>query len=289
MHPMKSCKYKGWILILFCILPYGLSYPQVPDPTRILNEMIATINNIKTIQFTIIQTERLNGTLTNEADAVKMHMNPLKILISAANPGKSYEVLWLSGENNGEAWVHPGSFPFVTISLDPEGNIMKRGGHHSIFATSPNYLANLIRNAIKKDGKNFEKIAHYQGLYDVDGRLCYKILLDYPTFRFNPYIVKAGEDLVAIAEKNHLSEYMILERNKEISSYSDVKPGQTIMIPERYAKSIVLFIDKESNLPIIEMMYDDLGLFERYEFKKIILNPEFSKNEFSKDNPEYHF
>jgi hypothetical protein len=285
---MKNYKYKGWIFILICNLHFGQSDSQVPDPTRILNEMITTINNIKTIQFTIIQTERLNGTLKNEADAIKMQMNPLKILISAENPGKSYEVLWIAGENKGDAWVHPGTLPFVTLSLNPEGNSMKRG-HHSIFATSPNYLTNLIVDAMKKDGKNFEKIAHYQGLYDVDGRLCYKILLDYPTFRFNTYVVRPGEDLVTIAKKYHLSEFMIVERNKEINSYSDVKPGQTILMPERYAKSIVLFIDKDSKFPIIEMMYDDLGLFERYEFKKIKLNPEFSKNEFSKDNPEYHF
>jgi len=84
----------------------------------------------------------------------------------------------------------------------------------------------------------------------------------------NPYIVKKGEDLVIIAEKTHVNEYMIFERNKNINSYTDVKPGETILVPERYARSIVLFIDKELRLPLIEMMYDDQGLYERYEFKK---------------------
>jgi len=62
-----------------------------------------------------------------------MQIHPLKIYISAESPGKSYEVLWLSGENNGDAWVHPGAFPYFTLSLNPEANTMKLG-HHSIFA-----------------------------------------------------------------------------------------------------------------------------------------------------------
>ena len=82
---------------------------------------------------------------------------------------------------------------------------------------------------------------------------------------------------------------MIFERNKNIKNYTDISAGQIIFIPERYAKSIVLFVNKISKLPVIEMMYDDIGLFERYEFRKIKLNPEFPENVFSKDNPEYHF
>lgn len=278
------------LLLIFLVGHLNLAtlYSQDQDPVKIIHEMINTIRNIKTVQFTVIQTERFKGTLVTGIDAVKLQVNPLKIYIAAASPGKSYEVLWLSGENKGDAWVHPGAFPYFTLSLNPESNTMKIG-HHSIFALNLNYFANLLNDDMMKDGENFEKIAKYQGLYDVDGRLCYKILLDYPTFRLNPYLVKPGEDLVAIAEKNHVSEYMIFERNSNVKNYKDVKAGQSIMVPERYAKSIVLFIDKELAFLVIAMMYDDLGLFERYEYKNFKLNPNFSNKEFSKDNPQYHF
>jgi outer membrane lipoprotein-sorting protein len=285
---MKKNSLKISILLLVCNLSFANLISQTPDPTRILEEMISTIKNIKTIQFSIVQTERMQGILSNQADAVKMQMNPLKIYISAENPGKSYEVLWAQGTNNGNAWIHPGAFPYITLSLNPEGNTMKLG-HHSIFAINLNYLADLIIDAMNKGKKNFSEIAQYQGLYDVDGRLCYKIVLNYPTFKQLPYVVRKAEDLVSIAADHHVSEYMIFERNKNIKNYTDISPGQTILIPERYAKSIVLFIDKISKLPIIEMMYDDAGLFERYEFRKIKVNPDFPENVFSKDNPEYHF
>jgi outer membrane lipoprotein-sorting protein len=285
---MKNSFLKRLMIFLIIILHFGNVISQTQNPTQILDEMITSIRNVKTIQFSIVQTERFKGSLSNQVDAIKMQVKPLKIFISAESPGKSYEVLWITGENKGDAWVHPGAFPYITLSLNPEGNIMKQG-HHSIFALNLNYLANLITDAMKKDIKEFEKISSYQGLYDVDGRLCYKILLDYPTFKLNPYVVKPGEDLVTIAEKNHVNEYMIFERNKNVKNYTDIQAGQTILLPERYAKSIVLFIDKELKLPIIEMMYDDEGLFERYEFKKVKLNPEFSDKEFTKEQPEYHF
>jgi len=285
---MKSGLTKFFLIFLVGNLNFGMLFSQNQDPVQIINEMIRSIRNVKTIQFTIIQTERFKGVLSNQVDAIKMQMNPLKIFIEAASPGKSYEVLWLTGENNGDAWVHPGAFPYFTLSLNPEGNTMKLG-HHSIFALNLNYFASLLNDDIKNDGVNFVKIAKYEGIFDVNGRLCDKVLLEYPTFKLNPYVVKSGEDLVAIAEKKHVSEYMIFERNSNIKSYKDVKAGQTIMVPERYAKSIVLFIDKELKLPVIAMMYDDLGLFERYEYKKIKLNPDFSDSEFTKEDPRYHF
>ena len=284
---------KRTVSILFLILLIQnnsgiLLFSQIPDPGLILNEMINAIRSIKTIQFTIIQTERIDGILKNQADAVKMQMNPLKMHISAENPEKSYEVLWVKGANNGNAWVHPGQFPYFTLNLNPEGNNLKLG-HHSIFAINLNYLADLISHEIKVDQKSLAQYLKYQGLYDVDGRICYKILLEFQSFKLIPYTVKVGEDLVSIASQNYVSEYVILEKNKEINRATDLKPGDKILIPERYAKSMVLFIDKNLKLPIIEMMYDDKGLFERYEFRKIQLNPTFQDKVFSKDNPEYHF
>jgi len=284
---------KRTVSILFLILLIQnnsgiLLFSQIPDPGLILNEMINAIRSIKTIQFTIIQTERIDGILKNQADAVKMQMNPLKMHISAENPEKSYEVLWVKGANNGNAWVHPGQFPYFTLNLNPEGNNLKLG-HHSIFAINLNYLADLISHEIKVDQKSLAQYLKYQGLYDVDGRICYKILLEFQSFKLIPYTVKVGEDLVSIASQNYVSEYVILEKNKEIHRATDLKPGDKILIPERYAKSMVLFIDKNLKLPIIEMMYDDKGLFERYEFRKIQLNPTFQDKVFSKDNPEYHF
>lgn len=281
-----------YLKILFIILLINSGAEQIwsqnSDAISILKEMIDSIRKLRTIQFTLIQTERFNGLLKNQSDAIKMQISPLKIYISAASTGKSYEVLWIQGQNEGKALVHPGGFPYVTLNLDPEGNTMKEG-HHSIFATNLNYIADLVYDAMKKNADNLPGIVSYQGLYDVDGRICDKILLDFHTFRLIPYTVKPDEDLVTIAARHNVNEYMIFEKNKTIKSYTDISPGQTIQIPERYAKSMVIYIDKELKLPIIEMMYDDMGLFERYELKKIKVNPSFSSEVFSKRNTEYHF
>jgi len=80
-----------------------------------------------------------------------------------------------------------------------------------------------------------------------------------------------------------------LKKNKEIKNFGDVKPGQIIIIPNAYARKTVLYIDKNTYLPILQTMYDDIGLFEQYEFYNLQLNPKIAEEEFTKEYKGYHF
>ncbi|HEX2901359.1 MAG TPA: DUF1571 domain-containing protein, partial [Bacteroidia bacterium] len=71
--------------------------------------------------------------------------------------------------------------------------------------------------------------------------------------------------------------------------YWDLKPGQVITVPTVYGKESVFMIDTENFLPIVQIIHDDKGLFEKYEYHNLKVNPRFNSAEFTKDYPDYKF
>jgi len=50
-----------------------------------------------------------------------------------------------------------------------------------------------------------------------------------------------------------------------------------------------LAVDKEAFLPLKMEIYDDQGLYEKYEFSELKVNTKISAEEFSQDFSEYGF
>jgi LysM repeat protein len=117
---------------------------------------------------------------------------------------------------------------------------------------------------------------------------CHKVVLNSDDFGYRDYTVAAGETVFSIAKKYNLSEHMILEANK-LKSYTGLTTGQKLKLPTIYAKKTELLIDVATMLPVKTLVYDDQGLYERYEYYNLKLNPTLSANAFSTDNPAYGF
>lgn len=107
-------------------------------------------------------------------------------------------------------------------------------------------------------------------------------------FKYVSYTVLKGENVLTIAKKLFVDEFMIQTHN-HLSSFNDVKEGQTIMVPSDYGKEMTLYIDKKTQLPVLIKVVDDKGLFEEYHFRNITVNPEFASDEFSKNYKGYRF
>ena len=101
-------------------------------------------------------------------------------------------------------------------------------------------------------------------------------------------MVQKGETVLSIAQKLGLSEYMILQHNK-LKTYTAIAEGQTIMVPNSYAKEMTLYIDKSTTLPVFIKVEDEKGLFEQYTFRNVNVNPAITADEFSRKDKEYHF
>ena len=82
---------------------------------------------------------------------------------------------------------------------------------------------------------------------------------------------------------------MILDINESVDDYYDIKPGQIIKIPNDYASKMIMFVDKEFILPLVMEVYDEKGVFERYEYKKLQLNPVIPDEEFTQEYKDYDF
>ena len=82
---------------------------------------------------------------------------------------------------------------------------------------------------------------------------------------------------------------MVLTNNPKITWYNDVKEGQIIKVPNAYAKSTLLLIDKETFLPISNTVFDDQGLYEKYEYVELQINCVILPEEFTKYFKGYNF
>jgi len=272
-------------LIACCILPTSYSSNNLTCK-EILSKTIVAVEEIKTLKFHLQCMERFNGELLTTESQVKLNRSPRKIYIYLKGP----EILWIEGKNNGNTLVNPQGFPYINLSLDPLGNLMRDKQHHTIHQMGFSYFADVIDNSIKLLGEDFDEYFKCAGIISWNNNDCYYITAEYPDFKYIDYTVLKGETLVTIAQKLKVSDYMILELNEEkVNNYKDVKKNQIIKVPNVYGSKIILYIDKQNFIPRVIKVYDEKGLFESYEYHDLELNPEILDEEFSKNYKGYGF
>ncbi len=252
---------------------------------ELIDKIFEAVDNVKTLRFNLQCNERINGRMTHYESKVKLQVSPRKLYLSLKGP----EVLWIQGQNNGDALVNPGAFPYMNLNLDPYGSLMRKEQHHTIHEMGFQYMADILRDGMKKAGDKLDKYFVIVGEEKLNGRSCYKMAISFNDFAWVSYTVKKGENLNIIARKLRVSEYMILMNNPKVSWFNDLKEGQTIQVPNAYGKLTILLVDKEYLLPVSNKVFDDQGLFETYEYHDLIVNPTILPEEFTKDFKDYNF
>ncbi len=274
------------LLILFALFCHKTEiFSAPPSCKEIVMKMITAIKNVEGLKYNLKITERTEGKYNYFSSSVKLKRNPRKLYLST----NGIEVLWTQGTNKGDALVKPNSFPFFNLNLDPMGSLMRDGQHHTINEMGFDYFGNVIAHNVIKSGDQFDKLFKFEGEEFINGRFCYKFSINNNDFRFIEYTVAKGENLLTIAKKLHVSEYMILENNKKVDDYKDVKVGQIIKVPTAYAKYVLIYVDKQNFLPTGSRVYDNIGLFEQYDYSNLQLNPKFDETEFTKNYKGYGF
>jgi LysM repeat protein len=277
----------------FCLKPLALILLLSPlglwaqTGTEVLEKFIAAAGRIQTLSYTQKKDERIDGKIIKEKMHVRMARGPFKLYQKFDYPRTGYEVLYLTGGNSGKAWVSPGKI-LPTLSLDPYGGLMRENQHHTIFEVGYDHLVAILKHLKTVYGPNSDKMVRNEGVYTWNNIKCWKVTLGNPNFGWKPYTVQAGENLITIARKFFLSEHMILEKNK-LRAYDGLKAGQVIQIPTDYSKTATFYIDMVTHLPVLFENWDDLGLYEHYEFYDVKVNPVFPANTFDKTNPDYGF
>ncbi len=250
---------------------------------ELINKIYVANDNIRTLRFTFISSERVDGKLTSTKSLIKFQTSPKKIYLNC----KQAEILWLEDKNSNQALVHPHGFPYFNLNLDPDHSLLRKGQHHSVRHIGFDYLISIIKANSKEVIEN--RTFLYNGEEKLNDRFCYKITAFNQDFSFTDYKVKKQETMISIARKLHVSEYMILENNQQFSSYYGIRENDVIKVPTAYSKMTVLYIDKEYQLPIAIRVYDDKGLFESFEYNSLKVNTHIADEEFSKNYKEYNF
>ncbi len=276
-------------LTLFLILIFiNFSiYSQITQK-EVIDKLIAASEQIKTLKYTLKKWERIEGKMEFGHLMCKLQRNPLKIYIYNYAPDVGAEVLYFGG--NKTALVNPNKFPYINLNLDIDGSLLRNKQHHNVTSSGFDYMAELLKNAKKKFANDIDKSLKLEGTIKWNNKDCYKVVMENPRYAIQSYTMQPNETVLQVAQKLYVSEYKIVELNKGIVSDPLSKaPGKTIKVPSDYGKRIVLYIDKQSFLPVVQFVYDEIGLFEQYEYYDLEINPKFPEKEFTKEFEGYKF
>ncbi|MDF2447676.1 MAG: hypothetical protein K0R26_180 [Bacteroidota bacterium] len=277
-----------YIPFLFCLLFSRVSFSSNPPlgAKEIIFKMVKSINELERLKYSLKIIERGKKGYNHYESSVKLNRKPRKIYLYI----KGIELLWVSGWNNNKAYVKPNSFPYVNLSLDPLGYLMRQDQHHTLNEMGVDYFASIIEYIALKNIDKFETYFKFEGEERVNNRPCYKIIIDNKDFAYENYTVGDNESITSIARKLHISEYMILEVNPKLNDYFDIlKKGQVLRVPNAYAKHVTLYIDQLYFLPISIKILDDKGLYEQYDYHFLQVNPKIDDEEFTKTYKDYKF
>ena len=291
---MFKVKFKSIVISFFIgtalLLFFASFYNQpVVKPKEVLYKMFASIDHINSLTFKLKKRERVDGKLMFGEQDVKFIRQPKKIYTKILAPNSGVELLYIDGKNDNKAYLNPNGFPYTNLSFSPYSSTLRKGNHHTIHEVGFDYIKAIIENIATKSEKNFDQIFVLEGKVMFDNKWCYKINIDNNTYKQENYIVKKGETLTSIAYKLLLSDYKLLLMNPSIKDYDDVEEGQEIKITTSYAPKTTLYIDAVNFLPLVQIISDEKGIFEQYEFHNLKLDPFIHPDEFTKDYEGYHF
>jgi outer membrane lipoprotein-sorting protein len=109
-----------------------------------------------------------------------------------------------------------------------------------------------------------------------------KMTITFSDFKYVSIRIDRKERLSELAERLTLNDYMLYELNN-IDVSSELKVGSTLIVPTAYAKKVELYIDLTTGLPMTQIVYDDKGVYEKYEFSDLRINFPISEKRFNSE------
>ena len=259
------------------------STPPPITTEQLTVRMSSAIESLKYLRCTVKAQERIEGSIRQARSTMKLTYKPLRIYIKNQ---KSVEVLWVAGQNGGDAWVYPASFPYITLSLDPNGKLMRGNQHHTALQAGFGTISDLLRTTVLRQDNTFSRSFRYVGDTVLLGRSNFVLRSDFPQYRYVSYKAGKNETIATVAERFGCGEFRIIERNG-LSIGDKIPEGKVLQVPNAYGRRTTLCVDPKTYLPTVVQVNDEKGLFERFEFLDVIPNQPISLEEFTKDYKGY--
>ena len=260
-----------------------------PSAMAVVTGMLDAIKNTRQLSYKIKAWERFGKDMYYTESDVRMQTAPFKVYMKTWAPDAGIEILYEEGKRDGKALIKPNGFPYVNVQLDPYSSRMREGQHHTLLEAGFLYFGDIISRSLEQHMGDLDQYVTLEEAASWQGKPCFMLTIDHPGYHWVAYTVKSGENILDIARRIGVPEHSILERNPNLKDYQSVKSGQVINIPDTYSKKTELYIDKASLLPVKKLIYDDRGLYERYEFHYLNSKPGFTEKTFNSENPDYGF
>lgn len=254
---------------------------------KIIIDMMDSVKKITTLRYKMNALERVDHGYLSANTTVKLQMHPRRSYLQ--NTEKKLEVLYNEGQLNNKCLVKPHVFPYFTLTLDPRGSLMRKNQHFTIFELGFDFTVKTIVMALSKEKENVAKHLTLVGKAVKNKMNCYVLIYENNAFGYHDYKVQDKETVGSIASKLVVSDYMIRSKNDLYNEYGFVKAGIKIKIPNYYCKKAIFYIDELTMLPVSISLYDDVGLFENYEYYDIELNKPIPVIEFNRNYKGYGF
>ena len=254
-----------------------------------ISYMFEAIQSLNTARFKLVSSERINDEMHISSALGIIQYSPRKLFFKSFDDHNelAYEILYVEGENNNNALISPNGFPYFNLNLNPLGSIIRNNRHLSILDAGGLYLVDMIKIGLQlfAETGTLNKRLEIMKISETET----KLIINNTDYDFTTYQVQKGETIRDICYKLGVPEYKILELNKSISDYDDLYQGQVITVPTLYATKFELIIRNDDYIPTVVKIYDDKGLFARYEYLFFETNATVSQQTFSRDNPAYTF
>jgi hypothetical protein len=263
---------------------------QVPTVTALLEQARRTMASTRDYTGKLKRTERLGDELITQLNAFKF-AKPFSVYLAFLEPIRHREVLYVRGWNKGNLCVHKGSFPDLTVNLDPQGSTAMANNHHPITHFGFDKLIDLAARNLLLAQKRAEGDIQVSDGGQLLGQPVWKIVAALP---HGGSRVRVAEDetLWDIAERTGQDMYWILVNNRDQGwdEPDDIDPGDEVFVPRYYGARTDFYLNKETGLPVQVVVVDQKGrLYERYEYSDIRINPGLTRADFDPDNPKYKF
>ncbi|MBN2493898.1 MAG: DUF1571 domain-containing protein [Deltaproteobacteria bacterium] len=271
-------------------IPASAQEPSPPTVDEIMKQVEVEMAKVKDYTAIMYKQERFVDKLGPVEKMSIKFASPFKVYIKFLTVHKGREAIYVRGRNSNEAKVHKGSFPDLTVNLDPRGSMAMEGNHHPVTDFG---LDNTMRVA-RKNLATARK--HGEGEFSVtdggliDGKATWRIESKFPR---GGYFTTAKDDetLWHIADRTGQDMYVIMYCNrKNYDEPDDPDEGDKVFIPRYYGGRSEFFLEKKTLMPLKVTTWDwDGKMYETYEYHDLKLNVGLSRKDFDPDNKAYDF
>lgn len=280
----------GIAFLFFLFFAGTVNYNSENDPMTIIESMRAAINKISKSSFELHSKERFGTEYVSKKMKFHIQASPRKVYMKDLDKG--VELLYVDGWNSNRGYINPNGFPWINISLSIFDSKVVAENHHTLEDSGLSFVNVLLagfEKTVAQHGKTKSSLYSYKGDVTYEGATCYKIQIVPPVeFKYINYTLTEDLTLMQLSRKIVASDYLIKEKNN-LNYTKVIKKGTQLVVPNAYAKYVEVYIDKKTYMPVVQILYDDKGLLEKFEYKKLSTAPNFAANEFTTDCTSYGF